>query len=110
MNCTSFAALKRQHSYVPYATGVGFATYRSWGDLDDATDWRFKLFAAAEHFITKLALVEAFAALFGAAMLANGVFPTGNPLHGLYGLAIFSILVPVFYASELNPPPALRQA
>lgn len=49
-------------------------------------------------------------ALFGAAMLTNGIFPTGNPLHGLYGMAIFSVLVPVFYASELNPPPALRQA
>ena len=47
--------------------------------------------------------------LFGVAMLANGIFPTGNPLHGLYGLAIFSVLVPVFYASEMNPPPALRQ-
>ena len=47
--------------------------------------------------------------LFGAAMLTNGIFPTGNPLHGLYGLAIFSVLVPVFYAAELNPPPALRQ-
>ena len=48
-------------------------------------------------------------ALFGAAMLANGVFPADNPLHGLYGLAIFSVLVPVCYAAELNPPPALRQ-
>jgi len=48
------------------------------------------------------------ALLFGAAMLANGVFPTGDPRHGLYGLAIFSVLVPAFYASETNVSPALK--
>lgn len=47
--------------------------------------------------------------LLGAGMLANGIFPTGNPLHGLYGLAVFSVLVPVFYASEAPVTPAVRQ-
>ena len=27
-------------------------------------------------------------------MVANGVFVTGDPLHGLYGLTIFCVLVP----------------
>ncbi|MEM9502213.1 MAG: hypothetical protein AAF941_10270 [Pseudomonadota bacterium] len=47
--------------------------------------------------------------LFGAAMVANGVFPAGNPLHGLYGLAVFSVLVPVFYAAEYPAKTAFKQ-
>lgn len=49
------------------------------------------------------------AALFGAAMLANGIFPAGDPRHGLYGLAIFSVLVPVFFATEFPSSVSFRQ-
>lgn len=49
------------------------------------------------------------AVLFGAAMVSNGVIPTGTPWHGLYGLAIFSILVPAFVAAEFPVTPTLRQ-
>ncbi|MEM1381904.1 MAG: DUF998 domain-containing protein [Pseudomonadota bacterium] len=38
--------------------------------------------------------------LFGAAMMSNGIIPTGSPWHGLYGLAVFSILVPACFAAE----------
>ncbi|MEM9170505.1 MAG: DUF998 domain-containing protein [Pseudomonadota bacterium] len=40
------------------------------------------------------------AALFGAGMVGNGVFPIGSPLHGLYGLPIFMSLVPAFFVAE----------
>lgn len=41
-------------------------------------------------------------AAFGIAMVFNGLFPMGSPLHGLYGLAIFSVLVPAFYVAEFG--------
>ena len=37
---------------------------------------------------------------FGVGMISNGVFIIGSPLHGLYGLPIFSILVPAFFVAE----------
>lgn len=44
----------------------------------------------------------AFAAwAFGASMLSNGVFVMGSPLHGLYGLGLFMVLVPACFAAEL---------
>lgn len=49
------------------------------------------------------------ALLFGAAMLANGIFPAGDPRHGLYGLAVFSVLVPAFYAAEFPGSAAFKQ-
>ncbi|MEP3050820.1 MAG: DUF998 domain-containing protein [Erythrobacter sp.] len=42
--------------------------------------------------------------LFDAAMIANGVFPAGDPRHGLYGLALFSVLVPACYGAEFSGP------
>jgi hypothetical protein len=38
--------------------------------------------------------------LFGIAMISNGVFIMGSPLHGLYGTAMVSALVPAFFAAE----------
>lgn len=32
--------------------------------------------------------------VFGVAMCANGTWPTGSPLHGLYAIGIFNILSP----------------
>ncbi|MEO0550024.1 MAG: DUF998 domain-containing protein [Pseudomonadota bacterium] len=40
--------------------------------------------------------------LFGVGMVSNGVFVMGSPLHGLYGLPIFSILVPAFFVAEFH--------
>jgi hypothetical protein len=40
------------------------------------------------------------ALLFGAGMMSNGIVQMGSPLHGLYGLPIFSVLVPVFFVAE----------
>ncbi|WP_298913329.1 DUF998 domain-containing protein [uncultured Algimonas sp.] len=42
------------------------------------------------------------ALVFGLAMLSNGVFTTGTPMHGLHGLAVFLVLVPTFYAAEFG--------
>lgn len=42
------------------------------------------------------------ALLAGAATISNGVFPMGNPLHGLYALALFMVLVPACFAAELG--------
>ncbi len=40
------------------------------------------------------------ALLFGAAMISNGLITMGSPLHGLMGLAIFSVLTPAFFVAE----------
>ena len=40
------------------------------------------------------------AAAFGVGMMSNGVFLIGSPLHGLYGLPIFSVLLPVAFSAE----------
>ena len=39
---------------------------------------------------------------FGIGMMANGIFPMGSPLHGLYGIAIFLILPPVIFVGEFQ--------
>jgi hypothetical protein len=41
------------------------------------------------------------ALVFGAANTSNGIYISGNPLHGLYGLAMFYVLVPACFAAEL---------
>ena len=41
------------------------------------------------------------AIIFGAANTSNGIFASGDPRHGLYGLAMFFILVPACFAAEL---------
>ncbi len=38
--------------------------------------------------------------LYAIGMLSNFVFPMGTPLHGLYGLPIFSVVLPVFFLIE----------
>jgi len=40
------------------------------------------------------------ALVFGVANVSNGVFVSGNPLHGLFGLAMFYVLVPASFAAE----------
>lgn len=40
--------------------------------------------------------------LFGIGMVANGLFIYGHPLHGMYGLPIFSVLVAPFFAAEFR--------
>lgn len=41
------------------------------------------------------------ATAFAASMISNGIVVMGNPLHGLYGLGLFMVLVPAFFAVEL---------
>lgn len=38
---------------------------------------------------------------FGIAYFASGIFHSGSPLHGLYGLTALYVLVPAFFAAEL---------
>lgn len=55
-------------------------------------------------FLVKASNYTAVAAvLFGASMISNGVFVMGSPLHGLYGLGFFMVLVPAFFAAEVAP-------
>ncbi len=42
------------------------------------------------------------ASIVAASMVANGLFVAGNPLHGLYGLTIFTVLVPACFSAELR--------
>lgn len=46
------------------------------------------------------------ATVFGISYASAGIFPTGTALHGLYGLTMFYVLVPAFFAAEL--PSAYR--
>lgn len=50
---------------------------------------------------SKYTAIAAF--VFGVSMISNGVFVMGSPLHGLYGLGFFMVLVPAFFAAEVAP-------
>lgn len=64
----------------------------------------FLLLSSASRFTALAALA------FGISMISNGVFVMGSPLHGLYGLGLFMVLVPAFFASEMaRAGSALRQ-
>ena len=39
---------------------------------------------------------------FGIGMASNGIFIIGSPWHGLYGMPIFSLLVPAFFVAEFQ--------
>jgi hypothetical protein len=49
------------------------------------------------------------AALFGIAMMSAGIVPMGSPWHGIYGLAVLSVLLPVFYCLEFEVSPGFKQ-
>ena len=51
--------------------------------------------ASKQYVFTVLA-----AFVFGASMISNGIFVMGSPLHGLYGIGIFMVLTPAFFAAE----------
>jgi hypothetical protein len=38
--------------------------------------------------------------VYGVGMLSNSIFPMGSPLHGLYGLPMFSVIIPAIFALE----------
>ena len=40
--------------------------------------------------------------VYSVGMLSNAVFPMGTPLHGLYGLPIFSVVLPAIFALEYS--------
>lgn len=40
------------------------------------------------------------ATLFGISYASGGVFPSGDPLHGLYGMTMLYVLIPGFFAAE----------
>ena len=67
-------------------TGVSIALFGAW------------LFLAKGSKFTAVTAV-----VFGASMISNGVFVMGSPLHGLYGLGFFMVLVPAFFATEVAP-------
>lgn len=50
----------------------------------------------------RMPFTGAAALIFGAANTSNGLFVSGDPRHGLWGLAMFFILVPACYAAELS--------
>lgn len=39
-------------------------------------------------------------ALSGVSFATNGIFPMGTPLHGLYGLAVFSLIAPLLAIND----------
>lgn len=51
----------------------------------------------------RFALTVLTSILFGVSLVSNGVFTTGSPLHGFYGIGIFSILTPLLFLVELGP-------
>ncbi|WMJ70628.1 DUF998 domain-containing protein [Stenotrophomonas sp. 24(2023)] len=56
----------------------------------------------------RFALTAVTSTLFGAAMLSNGLVTTGSPMHGLYGVGIFSVLTPLLFLVELGPQASSR--
>ncbi|HYQ24236.1 DUF998 domain-containing protein [Stenotrophomonas sp.] len=58
----------------------------------------------------RFALTALTSTLFGIAMLSNGLFTTGSPLHGMYSIGIFSILMPLLFLVELGTDASARIA
>jgi len=58
----------------------------------------------------RFALTALTSMLFGVAMLSNGAFTTGSPLHGMYSIGIFSILTPLLLLVELGADASRRIA
>lgn len=56
----------------------------------------------------RFALTALTSVLFGIGMLSNGIFTTGSPLHGLYGIGIFSVLTPLLFLVELGTQASTR--
>lgn len=56
----------------------------------------------------RFALTSLTSTIFGVAMLSNGVFTIGSPLHGLYGIGMFSVLTPLFFLVELGTHSSTR--
>ena len=42
------------------------------------------------------------AIVFGISMVSNGIFTMSGPLHGLYGIGIFCVVAPAFFAAEFR--------
>lgn len=42
--------------------------------------------------------------LFGVSMIANGIWPMGGPMHGLYIIGIFNILAPALAMMDVRDP------
>ncbi len=42
------------------------------------------------------------AVIFAISMVSNGIFVMGSPMHGLYGLGFFMVLIPAFFAAEVG--------
>lgn len=40
--------------------------------------------------------------LFGVAMISNGIWPMGSPLHGLYALGVINLVAPALSLAELR--------
>lgn len=56
----------------------------------------------------RFALTALMSTLFGAGMLSNGIFTIGSPLHGLYGIGMFSVLTPLLFLVELGTQGSTR--
>lgn len=61
------------------------------------------LFALSSSFILGKFSWQTLPALaFGLGMITNGIYETGNPMHGLYGMVFFSPLVPLVFSLEFK--------
>ncbi len=58
----------------------------------------------------RFALAAFTSTLFGVAMFSNGAFTTGSPLHGMYAIGIFSILMPLLFQAALGADASPRMA
>lgn len=47
--------------------------------------------------------------LFGISMVANGIWPMGGPMHGLYIIGIFSVLAPALSVLDVQRPSLQRR-
>ena len=47
--------------------------------------------------------------LFGVSMIANGIWPMGGPMHGLYIIGIFSIIAPALTVLDVERPELQRR-
>lgn len=95
-----YDSLTQHMSELELRTGAVSWTVRISAFLSGASIFGFALGLLFDDRRVPFAATPWIAAAFGVGMMSNGVFIIGSPLHGLYGLPIFSVLLPLAFSAE----------
>lgn len=103
-----YDSLSQHMSELELRTGVVSWAVRISAFLAGASIAGFGLGLMLDERRVRFAATPWIAIAFGIGMMSNGIFLIGSPLHGLYGLPIFSVLLPVAFSAEYREVWGLR--